>query len=198
MKFLFAIFLLFSINVNANENELQEEARKFIENIGNKIIAVAKEKKYSESLKRQKIIDIVDSSIDPSWISRFVLGKNFKNFNNQQKTKFTKLYRDFMIYTYGPKFKDYNGRKFQVNEISFKNNTYLVKSEFLPKDSDIPILVDFKVKKNEEGFLILDFIAEGISLIETQRSEFNSVISEKGIDKFLEDLEVKINKLKKS
>lgn len=198
MKFLFTIFLLFSINVNANENELQEEARKFIENIGNKIIAVAKEKKYSESLKRQKIIDIVDSSIDPSWISRFVLGKNFKNFNDQQKTKFTKLYRDFMIYTYGPKFKDYNGRKFQVNEISFKNNTYLVKSEFLPKDSDIPILVDFKVKRNEEGFLILDFIAEGISLIETQRSEFNSVISEKGIDKFLEDLEVKINKLKKS
>ena len=54
MKFLFTIFLLFSINVNANENELQEEARKFIENIGNKIIAVAKEKKYSESLKRQK------------------------------------------------------------------------------------------------------------------------------------------------
>jgi len=198
MKFLFTIFLLFSINVNANENELQEEARKFIENIGNKIIAVAKEKKYSESLKRQKIIDIVDSSIDPSWISRFVLGKNFKNFNDQQKTKFTKLYRDFMIYTYGPKFKDYNGRKFQVNEISFKNNTYLVKSEFLPKDSDIPILVDFKVKRNEEGFLILDFIAEGISLIETQRSEFNSVISEKGIDKFLEDLEVKIKKLKKS
>ncbi len=198
MKFLFAVFLLFSINANANENKDQEDAKLFIENIGDKIITVAKEKKYSESLKRQKIIDLVDSSIDPNWISRFVLGKNFKNFNDQQKARFTKLYRDFMIYTYGPKFKDYNGRKFQVNDISFKNNIYLIKSEFLPKDSDTPILVDFKVKKNDEGFQILDFIAEGISLIETQRSEFNSVISEKGIDKFLEDLEVKIKKLKKS
>ena len=45
--------------------------------------------------------------------------------------------------------------------------------------------------------MILDFIAEGISLIETQRSEFNSAISQNGMDKFLDILQERVEKLKK-
>ena len=95
-----------------------------------------------------------------------------------------------------PKFKNYNGKKFTVNEIVKQNNFYIAKAEFLPKDSDNAILTDFRVRKKDGKLYILDFIAEGISLIETQRSEFNATIDSQGIEPFLKNLEEKVKKLK--
>jgi ABC-type transporter MlaC component len=49
------------------------------------------------------------------------------------------------------------------------------------------------IKEQNKQLAIIDFIAEGISLIETQRSEFDSAIKNIGIEQFLLDLNSKIN-----
>lgn len=142
-----------------------------------------------------KIVDVLDQSIDPEWIARFVLAKNYKTSTPQQIERFTKLYRDFMINTYGSKFKNYNGRKFDVYDVTQQGGFYLAKAEFLPRDSNVPISVDFRVKERGEKLVIVDFIAEGISLIETQRSEFNSAIAQDGMEKFLDNLDQRVKNL---
>ena len=180
----------------AQASEKSEEVKKFVEEIGNKIVRIAGEKDSSESKKREKIIAVVDIAIDSDWIAKFVLAKNYKSADDTQKARFLKLYREFMINTYGPKFKNYNGRKFTVNHVDERGGFFIAKAEFLPKDSDVAVSVDFRVKEKEKKLVILDFIAEGVSLIETQRSEFNSAISQSGMDKFLDDLAKRVAKLK--
>jgi phospholipid transport system substrate-binding protein len=198
MKKFFAIIFLtiFFLPVVAQADAANDQARKFVDEIGNKIISIANEKNASEKNKKDRIIAVIDNAIDPDWIARFVLGKNYKTADDNQKERFTKLYRDFMINTYGPKFKNYNGRKFEVKEVTEQNSFYIAKAEFLPRDSNVAISVDFRVKERNGRLVILDFIAEGISLIETQRSEFNSAISQNGMDKFLDDLTARVKKLK--
>ena len=181
----------------AAENAKAVEVRTYVEEIGNKIIKIANEK-GSESKKRDKIISVIDGAIDADWLARFVLSRNYKTSTEAQKESFTKLYRDFMINTYGPKFKNYNGKKFTVNEVTEQNSFYIAKAEFLSRDSNVPISVNFRVKERNGKLMILDFIAEGVSLIETQRSEFNSAIAQKGMDQFLEDLKERVRKLKES
>ena len=190
-----AIFALLPFQAFAQKAD-KEQVQIFVEGVGGKIISIANEK-VSESKKKEKIIAIIDSVIDADWIAHFVLGKNYKTATDVQRNKFVKLYRDFMINTYGPKFKNYNGRKFTVNEVVEQGNFSVAKAEFLPRDSNVPISVDFRVKKRGDKLVILDFIAEGISLIETQRSEFNSAITQEGMDGFLVRLEERVNKLKK-
>ena len=192
----FILISFYSFNSLAQEQNEILEVKAFVEEIGNKIINIAKEKNSTEAKIREKIIAEIDRVIDSEWIAKFVLGKNFKNLNDQQKKQFISLYRDFMINTYGPKFKNYNGKKFTVNEVVKQNNFYIAKAEFLPKDSDTAILTDFRVRKKDGKLYILDFIAEGISLIETQRSEFNATIDSQGIETFLKNLEEKVKKLK--
>lgn len=198
-KILAAFFLsIFAIPAQSLAQNSVDKSKisAFVNDVGSKIITIAGEKGLSEEKKKEKIITIIDEAIDADWISRFVLGKNYKNISDENKVKFSKLYRDFMINTYGPKFKNYNGRKFTVISVAEQNSFYIAKSEFLPRDSNVPISVDFRVKERNGKLVILDFIAEGISLIETQRSEFNSAISQKGADQFLIDLEERVKKLK--
>ncbi len=180
----------------AENSSTKDQVKDFINVVGRKIISTADEKGISEDKKKDKIIAIIDDSIDSDWISRFVLGKNYKSISDENRTRFSKLYRDFMINTYGPKFKNYNGRKFDVTDVNEQNGFFVAKAEFLPRDSNVPINVDFRVKERGGKLVILDFIAEGVSLIETQRSEFNSAISQKGVDQFLIDLEARVKKLK--
>ncbi len=196
VKKIAVIFLtLFFINNALADDSI--EAHDFIDNIGKTIIKIAKDKNLTSLDKRTKIIDLVDNSINPEWISRFVLGINYRTATEDQRREFTSLYRQFMINTYGPKFKDYDGEKFEVLEVIEKKNIHLVKAEFLPKNSNISISVDFRIKKDNGKFLVLDFITEGISLIETQRSEFNSAISQQGMESFLKSLKSRVEKLEK-
>jgi phospholipid transport system substrate-binding protein len=190
-----AFLIIFSAPAFAEETYNEEKVGEFVEEIGNKIVGIANEK-ISEKKKRDKIITVVDDVIDSSWIARFVLSKNYQTASVDQRDKFSILYRQFMINTYGPKFKNYNGRKFTVNSVSKQKSFYVAKAEFLPRESNVPISVDFRVKEKDGKLVILDFIAEGISLIETQRSEFNSVISQNGMDEFLKILTARVEKLK--
>lgn len=193
-----AIFMLSStVSLAADSAFNDQDVRKFVGNIGGEIVSIANEKNLSEAKKRDKIIAVIDNVIDSDWIARFVLGKNYKTATDDQKNEFSKLYRSFMINTYGPKFKNYNGRKFTVTNVTEQNSFYVAKAEFLPRNSDIAIFVDFRVKDRNGKLVILDFITEGVSLIETQRSEFNSAISEEGIDKFLQSLRQRVENLKK-
>lgn len=197
MKKILSALLIFLITYPAlAESDKASEVKIFVEELGGNIIKIASETGISEDKKRDKIIAIIDTAIDSNWIARFVLGKNYKTASDAQKEQFTQLYRNFMINTYGPKFKDYNGRKFTVTDVVEQKGFFLAKAEFLPKNSNIPILIDFRVNERKGRLFILDFIAEGVSLIATQRSEFDSIISQDGMAKFLEVLDKRVNKLK--
>lgn len=195
---LIAIILFLETNLSfASEDNKSKEVIAFVEEVGNKIVSIAGDKKISEANRREKIVSIVDKSTDSKWIARFVLGKNFKSISEEQQQRFVKLYREFMINTYGPKFNSYHGKKFNVKSVDKQSMFYIAKAEFLPIDSNQSISIDFRVKENDGKLIIVDFIAEGISLIETQRSEFNSAIADNGIEEFLNKLQVRTNELKK-
>ena len=197
-KILFtALIFIYSNHLAIAQNDSRDEmVKKFVQIIGDQIIETAKDKKLNEVQKKQKIIDITDKSSDTKWIGRFVLGKHYKTASEEQRKNFMELYREFMINTYGPKFSDYDGKKFSVNSVEKQSGFYLVKSEFIPKNSNSVIFIDFRVRESDGVFSIVDYIAEGVSLIETQRSEFNSSINEKGLDNFLSNLKQKIDNLK--
>lgn len=175
---------------------IEKQVQSFVEKVGNDVVGIANERSSSEDEKREKIMDVIDEAIDSDWIGRFVLGKHYKTITDKQRERFLKTYRQFMTNTYGPKFKNYNGKKFTVNSVVKQSGFYVAKAEFLPRDSEVAINVDFRVKERGGRLVILDFIAEGVSLIETQRSEFNSAIAQNGIEKFLDDLDLRVKNLK--
>jgi phospholipid transport system substrate-binding protein len=198
MKLFFKIFLI-TIIFFTNKVIAQDITNKniviqnFIQDFGDKIISIASDKKSKDTQKKQQIINLIDQNIDAKWIAKFVLGSHYATITEEQKEQFFSLYRKFMINTYAPKFNSYNGKKFTVNNISKQSSFFLVKTQFYPRDNPNPINLDFRVKEQNKQLAIIDFIAEGISLLETQRSEFDSAIKNIGIEQFLLDLNSKIN-----
>jgi phospholipid transport system substrate-binding protein len=196
---LFALIFVFSKNSFADETK---EVEKFINNLGDQIIEVARDENMQIGQRRYELIKIIDRVIDTNWISKFVLGRHYRTASAKQKEEFRILYREFMINTYSPKFTGYSGEKFTINSIVNNGNYYTAACLFSPKEDVPTINIDFRVRKNTQKpanpkFLVFDILAEGISLIETQRSEFGSAIDRDGMEKFMKDLKERTVEIKK-
>tara|TARA_Y100000389_G_scaffold196123_1_gene228508 strand:- start:2112 stop:2687 length:576 start_codon:yes stop_codon:yes gene_type:complete len=180
-KLLIILFLLFSSNIFADNIT---ESRQFINSIGNAIVTFDDKK---------KLIDLMEESIDFQWISRYVLGKQYHNFTKQQKSDFTKLYKVFLINTYGPKFDNYSAKSFKIDAIEEKKKYNFVKSTLEISDGT-RVSFAFRIKRDkiDNKFKIIDVIVEKVSLIITQKSEFSSAIAQSGISNFLKKMQEKV------
>ena len=196
-QFLAIILTTFLILNNALADE-SKQVEIFIQNLGDNIIDIASDKNTTLEVKKDKITKSIEAIVDSKWIARFVLAKHYRSATKAQRERFENLYRDFMINSYAPSFNGYNGEKFKILGTITQGKYFLTKCLFIPKEGP-QIDISFRLKKNKNTgeFNLLDVIAQGVSLIETQRSEFGSVISNKGLDAFLNDLEERLKELKK-
>ncbi len=186
---IFISSLIFGLSANAQQFS-QNDYKDFIQNLGDSIVNISSSS-HSEKKKVKTLVNLIDKSIDSKWISRFVLGKHYRSFSKDQYNQFLNLYRQFMINSYGQKFLYYRGSNFEVGDVKFQKIFYQIDSKFYTVGSPHPVLVSFRAKKSKGSIIVIDFIAEGVSLLESQRSELDSIISNKGIERFLEELEVK-------
>ncbi len=168
-----------------------ESAEDFITTIGQDVLKIASNKGLNAAGKEQKLSSMFKRNIDFKWIGGFVLGKHKRAASPEQLTRYNKAYENFIVKSYGSRFKDYAGETFKIiSSNSASAEKSIVKTEIVrPAESNI--LVDYKVKKAGNSFKVYDIIVEGVSLITTQRSEFNSVITRKSLDTLIKALEKK-------
>ncbi len=127
--------------------------------------------------------------VDLPWISNFVLGRHARAATPAQKQLFIASYKDFMIKSYASRLKNYSGETYKItNQQAISTDKSQLRMEVQRKNA-APILIDYKIHKVGSDFKIYDMAVEGISLITTQRAEFDAVIERKGLDELIAALQ---------
>lgn len=165
------------------------DARTFVKSTSDRVISVITGSGSSSS-KEDKLDDIFVEVMDIDWIAKFVLGKYWNTLDDAKKTRYLKHYREYLIASYVPLFKDYNGQKMDIKDIkTIKQSQYLVVTDIEPSDpQSASYRVEYRVFFNEGNFKVRDIIAEGISMITTQRSDFASILNTSGFDSLIQKL----------
>ena len=148
----------------------------------------------SQQEKELQFGQLFDKNFDVPSISRFVLGKYWKQASTDQKKKFIKTFRNYIVKTYSSRFNEYSGEQLQLLNTENESNPKIFLVHTALERQDAPIIkVDWRIGKKKDRFVILDIIIEGISLAITQRSEFVSVIdqNEGNIDQLISMLKEK-------
>ena len=148
----------------------------------------------NQSEKENQFGELFDKNFDVPSISRFVLGKYWKQASLDQKKNFIKSFRNYIVKTYSSRFNEYSGEKLTLLNFENESNPKIfIVHTGLERDDAPMILVDWRIGKKKDSYVILDIIIEGISLAVTQRSEFVSVIdqNEGNIDQLINLLKEK-------
>jgi len=186
---LLTVSLVFSLNPNASA-ATTSEAGKYVESLGTQTIIVIANKKLGKPQKQAGLEKIFSDNVDIPWVGRFVMGRFWKQASPEQQTRYLTEYRKFIITHYASRFAEYSGGKFIIsNSRNDGENEFTVSMQLITGDGSAePVLIDYRVRDDKGGFKIFDVIVEGVSLITTQRSEFNAILSNKGIDQLISKL----------
>ena len=196
VKLIKKIFISLSLIIMILPSSIAEENQKLIEFVNNtaKQVILVIESTNTNAQKEQKLSDIFCSSVDITWMAKFALGKYYKKINQPQLEEYLVAYKNFMISTYVSKFSEYNGVNFDIESVKhIANSQYIVSTKILNKKyTSKYINIAYRIKMTNNHFLIRDIVAEDISLILGQRSDFNSILSKEGVASLIQRLREKI------
>ena len=178
-KFLF-FFLLF---INLNNNSLAKNPSDLINNIVDEAASILSSEDPIES-KIIKLNAIAESNVDINGIGLYTLGKYRKIINEDQKSKYQKLFHSYFLKSFSSRLVDYTNPRINVVSQKKINDKYTIVNSILEATSKRPqVKIDWRIyTKNPERPLIRDLIVEGLSLARTQKEEFNSIIQNNGGD----------------
>lgn len=183
------LVMLFAFTAQADENG----ARNFAEKTANEAVSVLGSTQ-SDDAKMKKLEGLFVKTVDTEWIGRFVMGRYWKEMSPTQQKSYLKTYQDFLVKHYTANFKEYSeGTTFKITRSTpMPNNQFLVSMDIERPSNPQPVKVDYRVRSKGSKYSIIDIVVEGVSLLNTQRSEFSSVVQRDGVDHLIEQLQAKL------
>jgi phospholipid transport system substrate-binding protein len=174
-------------------------ARTFLESLAERVIRELTPKEIDRAERDRRFRSILKEHFAVEAIAQWVLGASWRRTTEGERKEYLRLFEDLIVATYVNRFETYKGEKMQVTDSQMKGeDDALVNTRIDMQDGSDPLKVDWRVRqrRSDGAFKIVDVIVEGISMSQTQRSEFASVIHKHGgeIAPFLEELRERVKK----
>ncbi|HTN70525.1 MAG TPA: ABC transporter substrate-binding protein [Methylomirabilota bacterium] len=139
--------------------------------------------------RRKLVRTVLQQLFDFQEMSRRSLGANARRYKDRVG-EFTPLFVDFLEHTYMGTLEKNGDAKIQyVREIIDGENAQINTKTRLKDGSEYT--VDYKLYLTPVGWRAYDVIVEGISLVNSYRSQFDRVLNKKSFDALLQDLREK-------
>jgi phospholipid transport system substrate-binding protein len=169
-----APFSLAHANVDA-------EPKAFIEGLAGQAIAALTPPDLSRGERETRARVLLAENFAVPAIGQFVLGRYWRTATDAERREYLELFEDLIVVTYVDRFSRYSGENLRVTRSvpDPESGDVMVYSE-ISRPAAKPIEVGWRVRSVGSGFKIVDVFVEGVSMGQTQRSEFSSVIRNGG------------------
>ena len=125
-----------------------------------------------------KLLPILQKYFDMPKLAKHTLGLYWKRATPEEQTAYVAVFTEYMSAVYGKRFAEYSGQSLAVQKVRETGETSTVFT--IVKGAQGEPRVDWDVNTAGGNNTITDVRVEGLSLAETHRQEFASVISSNG------------------
>jgi len=160
----------------------------FVQELGNDALKELTGPAVLQSERDARFRQLLLDRFDMAAISKFVLGRYWRSASEAQRAEFQDLFVDFIVNSYSERFSEYLGEGVKVTGANAEDDgTTLVRSKIdMPSAEDVRL--DWRLRAADGKFVIVDIIVEGVSMDVTQRSQFASIIQDRGVNGLIEAL----------
>ena len=153
----------------------------FVQNLADRAITTLTADGQTAEMRRAQFRDLFREGFAIKGIAWYVLGRNWSSASKSDRTEYLTLFEEVIVTTWADRFSDYSGEKFTVenavdaSSANSSEHVAIIRSIFFT-DPQTPIRIDWRVASRGDLFKITDVVVEGVSMANTQRDEFASVI----------------------
>jgi phospholipid transport system substrate-binding protein len=191
LRAIFAFLFIVNSSAALAYGNSESEAKEFVNKTSQKVMSIIRASNADGS-KSQQLTNVFVDTMDIDWIAKFVLGKYWNTISDAEKSSYMSIYRSYLISSYVPLFKKYNHQDIVIESIKpLGNDQYMVSTLIKNENAESSYVVDYRLKFSSGTYKIRDIVAEGVSLLATQRSEFGAIVSNESITKLNQELKNK-------
>lgn len=193
-RLMLAAALAFSVGSARAAQDLPSEqvARDLIETLGRQTIDALDQVGSDSTARKQVISAILDQAVDLTLIARLCLGRHWRSTDEAQRADYVALFREIVLATLARRMGYYTGaERFVVMATRSAGDDTMVASEVVYASKDQPLRLEWRVRTNAANATIIDVLPEGVSMVLTYRSEFASVINQRGLSGLLAELKTR-------
>ena len=187
---LFFLCLTFGLTHPAFADD-KAEASVFANSLGHKALEIISGD-APKSEKQAKLEELFARNVDIDGIGKFVLGRNWRTATDDQKKRYLANYRTFTIKHYTANISDFTNTDFEVTRVTPDDRGGNIVAMHIKRPGQEDIVTEFDVRPMpNDGLKVYDITVEGVSMITTQRDEFNSVVARDGLDHLIDQLKLR-------
>ncbi len=141
----------------------------------------------------QRLYQIAEQVVLPHFdfqrMSQRVLGKHWRSATAEQRERFVGEFRTLLVRTYATAVADYRDAQLSFQPArELAADIYRVRSN-VDRGNGAPALqVDYDVYRNAEAWKVFDVAINGVSLVVSYRSGFNTDITKLGMDGLIDQI----------
>ena len=188
---------VFGFSGMGQAGSFEEGASKFIESMADKAIASLTDESIAVEEREANFRQLLNEHFAVETIGRWVLGRYWRKATEEEQAEYIKLFEDLIVASYVERFARYAGETLNITKtvVADKVDAIVYSRISRPESVDF-IEVNWRVRLRDDKYKIVDVMVEGISMGQTQRSEFSSVIRNHGgkIEGLLSELRKRLNK----
>ena len=148
--------------------------------------------KGTSGAQRQAAIQrVLQTRFDLPYMAQTALGTHWAKATPEQQARFVKATETAEAKAYAERFGQYSGQTLTVGKTTSRpNNVWIVDSR-LNQANGQPVKLEWEVRQLPVGLRITDVKIEGVSMVMTRRSDFNSYIQQNGgkVQPLIDELE---------
>lgn len=157
-----------------------DPAVSFVQKMGDIALTNLTDKDLADKEREKRVRDLLRQNFDVQTIGRFALGTHWRSATEAERKEYLSLFEDMIVRTYAQRFGEYSGQQFKVGGAkSVSERDSIVTSQVIQQGGP-PIAIEWRVRKNDSQFKVIDVFIENVSMAITQRSDFDAVIQRGG------------------
>jgi phospholipid transport system substrate-binding protein len=186
-----ALVLLAGVPLRAEETPATPDAQRVIEDTVAVVLGVLRDPSKDEPQRREELEKIAQQRFDFRTMSRLVLARNWKVLSKEEREEFVDEFTEYLANDYGSRIERYEQEEVAVlGEQPEPRGDVTVKTKIVGGEND-GALVDYRMRKQDEDWKIIDVVIDGISLVANFRDQFRDVMGREGPSALLTKLREK-------
>lgn len=202
MRLLFALLLCLALPVTYAEEADVNDPQGSVQAATDRMLQALKDNEQALEQDPSVIYGLVQEILMPDFdfnkMAKLALGKNWRKADDEQRVRFVEEFRLLIVRTYSTAMLEYTDE--EIKFLPFRGDVakkkVKVKMEIIQSAGpSIPMALSLYLNK-ENAWKVYDVKIDGISLVTNYRSSFATKIRNGGMDKLIEDLARRNEKVK--
>ena len=157
-----------------------DSARQFIADLGHTAIETLTGTELSLSEREAQFKAMLSTSFDVPRIGNFVLGQYRRQASEEELSSFYEVFQDTMVATYIGRFDELSTDGFTVERAIPDGDNGAIVTTSVRDSQGQTARVDWRLRTSDSTFVVIDVAVEGVSIAQTLREEYASVLRQNG------------------